>query len=76
MDYKSYSMDFAGHKLTLEFGKYAQQAGGSVLVRYGETVVLVNATDEPQTGTLTWSGRRMAVTLRPSEVRMVRGARR
>ncbi len=44
MDYKVYSMDFAGRKLTLEFGKYAQQAGGSVLVRYGETVVLVNAT--------------------------------
>ena len=44
MDYKSYSMDFAGHKLTCEFGKYAQQAGGSVLVRYGETAVLVNAT--------------------------------
>lgn len=44
MDYKSYSMDFAGRKLTCEFGKYAQQAGGSVLVRYGETVVLVNAT--------------------------------
>ena len=52
MDYKSYSMDFAGHKLTLEFGKYAQQAGGSVLVRYGETVVLVNATasDAPREG--------------------------
>ena len=44
MDYKVYSMDFAGRKLTLEFGKYAQQAGGSVVVRYGETVVLVTAT--------------------------------
>ncbi|MBQ8081322.1 MAG: polyribonucleotide nucleotidyltransferase [Clostridia bacterium] len=44
MDYKEYSMDFAGRKLTLEFGKYAQQAGGSVVVRYGETVLLVNAT--------------------------------
>ena len=44
MDYKSYSMEFAGHTLTMEFGKYAQQAGGSALVRYGETVVLVNAT--------------------------------
>ena len=44
MDFKSYSMDFAGTPLTLEFGKYAQQAGGSVLVRHGETVVIVNAT--------------------------------
>ena len=44
MDYKEYSMEFAGRTLTLEFGKYAQQAGGSVLVRYGETAVLVNAT--------------------------------
>ena len=52
MDYKSYSMEFAGRTLTLEFGKYAQQAGGSALVRYGETVVLVNATasDAPREG--------------------------
>ena len=52
MDYKSYSMEFAGRTLTLEFGKYAQQAGGSALVRYGETVVLVNATasDTPREG--------------------------
>ena len=53
MDYKVYSMDFAGRKLTLEFGKYAQQAGGSVIVRYGETVVLVTATasEAPREGT-------------------------
>ena len=45
-------MEFAGRTLTLEFGKYAQQAGGSALVRYGETVVLVNATasDTPREG--------------------------
>ncbi len=53
MDYKVYSMDFAGRKLSLEFGKYAQQAGGSVVVRYGETVVLVTATASaaPREGT-------------------------
>ena len=53
MDYKVYSMDFAGRKLTLEFGKHAQQAGGSVIVRYGETVVLVTATasEAPREGT-------------------------
>ena len=41
---KKYSMELAGRTLTLEFGKYAQQANGSVLVRYGDTVVLVCAT--------------------------------
>ena len=44
MNYKAYSMEFAGRTLTLEFGKYAQQAGGSAIVRYGDTVVMVNAT--------------------------------
>ncbi len=44
MDYREYTMEFAGRTLKLEFGKYAQQAGGSALVRYGDTVVLVNAT--------------------------------
>ena len=45
-------MEFAGRTLTLEFGKYAQQAGGSVLVRYGDTALLVNATasDKPREG--------------------------
>lgn len=41
---KKYSMELAGRTLTLEFGRYAQQANGSVLVRYGDTVVLVCAT--------------------------------
>jgi len=52
MEFKSYSMEFAGRTLTLEFGKYAQQAGGSAVVRYGDTVVLVNATasDKPRDG--------------------------
>lgn len=44
MEYKKYTMDLAGRPLTLEFGKYAQQAAGSALVRYGDTVVIVNAT--------------------------------
>ncbi len=49
---KNYSMELAGRTLTLEFGKYAQQANGSVLVRYGDTVVLVCATaaDKPRPG--------------------------
>ena len=44
MERKIYTMDLGGQPLSLEFGKYAQQAGGSVLVRHGDTVVLVCAT--------------------------------
>jgi len=36
--------EFAGRTLTLETGRMAKQAGGSVLVQYGGTVVLVTAT--------------------------------
>ncbi|MBI2300887.1 MAG: hypothetical protein HYU66_18410, partial [Armatimonadetes bacterium] len=35
-------------------------------------VVLVNATDEPQTGRLTWRGRVVSVALEPWEVRLAR----
>ena len=35
---------FAGRPLTLEIGRMAKLAGGSCLVQYGETVVLVTAT--------------------------------
>ena len=42
--FKSYSMDLAGRQLTLETGKMAGLANGSVLVRYGDTVVIVNVT--------------------------------
>lgn len=48
MNYKTYTMDFAGRPLTFEFGKYAEQAAGSALMRYGDTVVLVNATVSEQ----------------------------
>ena len=36
-----------------EFGKYAQQANGTVLVHYGDTVIMVNVTasEEPREGT-------------------------
>ncbi|MEA5000020.1 MAG: polyribonucleotide nucleotidyltransferase [Candidatus Limiplasma sp.] len=44
MDYKAFTTELAGRQLTIEFGKYAQQAAGSAFVRYGETVVMVNAT--------------------------------
>ncbi len=35
--------EFGGRTLTIETGKVAKQANGSVLVRYGDTVVLVTA---------------------------------
>ena len=41
---KTYETQLGGRPLILEFGKYAEQASGSVFVRYGDTVVLVNAT--------------------------------
>ena len=43
-DHKSFSMDFAGRKLTMEVGKLAELANASVLVKYGETTVLVAVT--------------------------------
>ncbi len=41
---KTFSMDLAGRTLTVETGKYAEQAGGSVLMRCGDTAVMVCAT--------------------------------
>jgi polyribonucleotide nucleotidyltransferase len=40
---KIYSVEIGGRDLHFETGKLAQQASGSVLVRYGETAVLVTA---------------------------------
>ena len=37
-------IDFHGRPLTVETGRLARQAGGAVLVQFGETVVLVTAT--------------------------------
>ena len=41
---QSFTMDVGGRPLTIEQGKMAKQANGAVLVRYGDTVVLVTAT--------------------------------
>ena len=41
---KKYTMDFAGRPLTLETGKLAELSNAAVLVRYGNTVVLVAVT--------------------------------
>jgi polyribonucleotide nucleotidyltransferase len=47
-----FQTDIAGKRLAVETGYIAQQAGGSVLCRYGDTVVLVTATasKEPREG--------------------------
>jgi polyribonucleotide nucleotidyltransferase len=42
--FKKVEADFHGRRLSLETGRVAKQAGGSVLVQYGESVVLVTAT--------------------------------
>ena len=38
-----FTLDFYGRKLTVETGEIAKQAGGSVLVRYEDTVILSTA---------------------------------
>ena len=40
---KVFELDFRGRKLVVEHGQLAKQATGSVLVRYGDTVVLSTA---------------------------------
>ena len=50
--FKTYETELAGRKLVFETGKMAGLANGSVLVRYGDTVVIVNVTasKEPKEG--------------------------
>ncbi len=49
---RSFRTELAGRELVLETGKLAQLASGSVLVRYGDTVVLATATmsEKPREG--------------------------
>ena len=49
---KSYSMELAGRTLTIETGRVAELANANVLVKYGDTVVMVNVTasKEPREG--------------------------
>lgn len=50
--FRTYSMELAGRTLTAEIGRVAEQANGAVLLRYGDTTVLVTATasDKPREG--------------------------
>lgn len=52
MEHHCLDMILGGRRLSLEVGKVAQQANGSVLVRYGDTAVLVTAcmSKEPREG--------------------------
>ncbi len=51
-EYRKYEFSLGGRPLVLEFGKFAKQANGSVMVRYGDTAVLVTAvmSKEPKEG--------------------------
>ena len=42
-----YEIELAGRTLSIETGSLAKQANGSVVVRYGDTVVLVTAVAGP-----------------------------
>src|SRR5271166_4876718 len=48
MNIHTFEVDLDGRKLTIETGKIAKQAGGSVVVRWGDSVVLVTATSAPR----------------------------
>ncbi len=52
MSKKTFEMDFRGRKLIVENGEYAKQAHGSVLVRYGDTVILSTVVVSPNANVL------------------------
>ena len=52
MQHRVFETDYAGRKLIVETGKYAEQAGGTCIVRCGDTVIMASATgaDKPREG--------------------------
>ena len=52
MSKKVFELDFRGRKLVVEHGELAKQAHGSVLVRYGDTVVLSTTVVSPNANIL------------------------
>lgn len=48
MQKKEYSIEIGGKKLIAEFSDLAEQAQGSVMLRYGETIVLATACMTPE----------------------------
>ena len=51
-EYKTFSMDLAGKKLSVEVGRVAAQANAGILIHYGDTTVLTTivASKEPKEG--------------------------
>ena len=51
-NHKIFKTEIGGREVTVDVGKYAQQANGSCIVRCGDTVVMVNATmsEKPRDG--------------------------
>jgi polyribonucleotide nucleotidyltransferase len=45
---REFSIDWAGRKLTVEYGQLAKQANGAAMIRYGDTAVLSTATASRQ----------------------------
>ena len=48
MNIQTVEVDLDGRKLTIETGKIAKQSSGSVVVRFGDSVVLVSACMAPK----------------------------
>ncbi len=46
-NHKVFTTTIGGKEVSVDVGKYAQQANGSCMVRCGETVVMVNVTMAP-----------------------------
>ena len=46
-NFKTFKTEIGGREVSVEVGKYAQQANGSCFIRCGETVVMVNVTMAP-----------------------------
>lgn len=51
-DFKTYSMDLAGRKLSVDIGRVGKQANGCAFMHYGDTTLLCTATasDKPREG--------------------------
>ncbi|WP_455538255.1 polyribonucleotide nucleotidyltransferase [Terrisporobacter sp.] len=47
-EHKIFTMDLAGRELSVEIGKIAQLASGSAILRYGDTMVMVNVAKSSQ----------------------------
>ena len=47
-EHKIFTMDLAGRELSVEIGRIAQLASGSAILRYGDTMVMVNVSKSSQ----------------------------